>query len=185
MIRQLLNISTTPLKLSTNLQNSKASFEINVTKSQLEVKSNPIKVNIDSREMRASMGIYTPDMFREKTVQDSKQIVLDTIAQTVDDWQSIEETQGRSMIDICMRNSGSTTVELTQSWSPSQKPNISWTGGTLPQINFSPYRLDINWSIPLKPDVSVSQWNKVNIEYLGTKEDVMILGREAASKFKI
>lgn len=187
MIRQLLNISITPLKLNitSNVNQTPPPMEINTTKSQMEITSNPIKVNIDRRDMYASMGIYMPDMFRRKTEQDSKQIVMDTISQTVDDWQSIEETQGRSMIDICMRNSGSTTVELTQSWSPSQKPNISWTGGTPPQINFSPYRLDINWTVSPRPDVLVSQWNKVNIEYLGTKEDVMLLGRESASRFKI
>lgn len=201
MIRQLLNITATPLRLNIHsplgkyeITSPKASWEINRTKSELNVMSDPIKVKIDRRDMYASMGIYMPDKFRQKTEQESKQIVMETIGQLGDDWRSIGETQGATLVDICLRNSGWNPVELYQTWIPGERPNITWEGGTPTKVDFSQFKLDIQWMVPLKPnveyhkektDVSVSQWHKVNIEYMGTTADIMKFGNESAKKLNI
>lgn len=203
MVRQLLSINTSPSRLEINSSRAqlnitapKVSAEYNVTKSKLDVKQDRIKVNIDRRDMYASMGVYMPDMFRQKTESEAKQVVLETIAQIVDDWQSIGETQGATLLDICLRNSGWNPVELYQTYTPSSKPNITWSGGTPTKIDFSRFNLDIKWNMPENPkpnmeyrsgkvNISVSQYNKVNIEYNGTLADVMTLGMDATQKLNI
>lgn len=201
MVRPLLNISSTPLRLNISspsgqmeITSPKASWEANVTKSELTVMPDPIRIKIDRRDMYASMGIYMPDMFRQKTEQESRQAVMDTIGQTGDDWRSIGETQGATLVDICLRNSGWNPVELYQTWIPETGPNITWNGGTPTKVDFSPFKLDINWTVPSspnieyhykKPEVSVSQWNKVNIEYLGNAADVTKLDSESTNKLNI
>lgn len=201
MIRQLLNINTTPMKLSVkaplgnfDMESPKAEWEISTKKSEMTTKKDPIRIKIDRREMYASMGIYMPDNFRRKTEQESKQIVMDTIAEIGDDWRSIGETQGRTMVNICLKNSGWNPKELYQTWIPGVKPDITWEGGTPTRVDFSKYKLDINWKTHMRPDIkyhvgkkdiSVSQWNKINIEYIGTISDTTKFGLENAKKLNI
>ena len=200
-MRNLLNINSIPLRLSMrvplgryDITSPKASWEIDVTKSQMTVKSDPIKIRIDRREMYASMGIYMPDNFRRKTEQESKQVVMDTIAEIGEDWRSIGETQGRTLIDICLKNSGWNPKELYQTWIPGVKPNITWEGGTPTKVDFSKFDLDIKWQTHMRPnitynvgkkDISVSQWQKVNVEYTGTISDIIKIGTENARKLNI
>ena len=201
MVRQLININTAPLRLDINVKlgsydmtSPRASWDVNVTKSEMTVKKDPVKLKIDRRDMYASMGIYMPSDFAEKTVRENKQLVLDTIAEIGEDWRSVGETQGASLVDICLKNSGWNTVELHQTWIPGVKPNITWSGGTPSKVDFTQFKLDIKWQTHERPNVryekganqvSVSQWNKVNIEYTGTVSDVIKLGSESARKLNI
>jgi hypothetical protein len=201
MIRQLLSINTVPLKLSIDvplgsydMTSPKASWEIDVTKSEMTAKKDPIKIKIDRREMYASMGIYMPDNFRRKTEQESKQTVMDTIAEIGEDWRSIGETQGRTLVDICLKNSGWNPKEFYQTWIPGVKPDITWDGGTPTKVYFSKFKLDINWETHMRPeikynmgkkDISVSRWQRVNIKYNGEISDIMKFGLESMKKLNI
>jgi len=127
-----------------------------ISNNLLRINTVPMKLNIDRRDMYASMGLYMPDDFRQKTVSESKQIVLDAIGRTGEDWRSIGETQGATFADICLKNSGWYPVELTQNWIPNVKPNIT-----------------------------ISQWNKVNIEYIGNTLHDMKISSESSNKINI
>jgi len=200
MYRQLLNISSVPLRLNLNvpigqynMSSPKASWEVGVTKSEMKTKTDPVKFKTDRREMYASMGVYMPDNFRRKTESEAKNTVMETIAEIGEDWRSIGETQGAALIDICIRNA-SRPVELYQAWIPGVRPNIKWEGGTPAKTEFSKFKLDINWKINPRPnieyimgkkDISVSQWYKVNVDYIGTTSDIIKLGSESAGKLNI
>ena len=200
MYRQLLNISSVPLRLNLNvpigqynMSSPKASWEVGVTKSEMKTKTDPVKFKTDRREMYASMGVYMPDNFRRKTESEAKNTVMETIAEIGDDWRSIGETQGATLIDICIKNA-SRAVELYQAWIPSVRPNLKWEGGTPTKIDFSKFKLDINWKTNIRPnieyimgkrDISVSQWYKVNVNYIGTTSDIIKIGSESAGKLNI
>jgi len=185
MIRQLLSISTVPMRLELNVSSGqfnmsspKAELEISSTKSKLDINSDRIKIKIDGRDMRASMGLYTQDMFRKKTERDAKEVTLQAIGDIGEDWRTITESQGRAFIDVCMKNAGwRYDLPTTIGWLPNVKPDISWEGGGLSKISFSHHSLEIKWRTNERPaieyntgkkDIRVSQYNKVNIEYLGT-----------------
>jgi len=159
----------------------------------MTAKRDPIKIKIDRRDMYASMGVYMPDIFRRKTEGEAKNIVMDTIAEIGEDWRSIGETQGATLINICMRNAAR-PIDFVQTWIPGVKPDIKWEGGTPTKIEFSKFKLDINWNVNMRPniqyhkgksDISVEQWYKVNIEYTGTISDIIKLGSESAGKLNI
>ena len=202
MVRQLLSMNTTPLRLNMNvklgefdMKSPKASWEVRNKKPELKVQSDPIKVKIDRRETYASMGIYMPDLFRRKTEQESKQIALETIGEIGEDWRTITESQGRAFFDVCLKNARFyNTVELVQNWIPSVKPNITWEGGRPTRVSFTPHKIDVRWETHERPqirynkgknEVSVKQWHKVNVEYLGNTSDVIKLGTETAKKLNI
>jgi len=204
-MRQLLNINTAPLRLDINvplgrydITSPKASWDVNIKKAEMTVKKDPVRLKIDRREMYDSMGIYMPDNFRRKTEGEAKQLVMDTIAEIGDDWRAVGESPGNTIIvDIAMKNSLDRyhgPVELHSAWIPSVKPNITWDGGTPTKVDFSQFRMDINWSTHPRPNVqyhmgkkeiNVAQWQKVNIEYVGTTSDIIKLGSENARKLNI
>ena len=197
-MQQVLNINAVPIKLEYNstkpqlsIKFSKASCEINITNSEMQIKSHPIRLNINRREMYASMGIYMPEQFRQKTTQEAKQEVMTAIGEIGDDARTMAETQGGAFVSICQRKFGSNPVELETAYIPSVRPEITWEGGERPETYFTPYKVDIKWNIPVKPDieyipgkieVSVSQWNKVNITYVGTDDDVTVIGKNFEKK---
>lgn len=199
----LLNISSTPLKLEYNgtsgskgyynMKRNPASFDINIDRPEIKIESHPIKVHIDRREMFASMGVYMPEQFRRKTEDESKQIVLETIGEIGDDARAMVESQGAAFQSICLRKGGYNMVELESTHIPKVKPEITWSGGDKPDVSFTPFKMDINWNVPLAPDVeyhrgkvniAVSQWHKVNIAYNDTRgNDNKIVGKKL--NFKI
>ena len=201
-MRQLLSVSTTPIRLEYNgssgtrgqynMRSPHASLDINLSRPELKVNAHPIKIHIDRREMYASMGVYLPEQFRRKTEQEAKEAVMETIGQTGDDARAMALTQGAAFESICQRKGGFNPVELETAYLPSVKPEITWEGGEISDVSFSPFKMDINWVTHVFPDVeyktgridiSVSQWHKVNIAYTGTEDDVTVVGKKL--NFKI
>ena len=201
MIRQLLSINTVPTKLDLDwpigklemVEPARTSFEAKSAKSEIEITPDPIKFKKDSREMLASMNIYMPDLFRRKTEDEAKDIALQAIGDIGEDWRMITESQGAATKEIFKKNAGwKYTREFIHAFTP-VKPDITWEGGTPPKIAFSPYRLDIHWTI-IKPEmrfnmgqknIRVTQYGKVNVEYLGTFDDALTLGRESRQKLNM
>jgi hypothetical protein len=203
MVRQLISINTAPMRLNINvplgrfdITSPRASWDVNITKSELTVRNDPIKVRIDRRDMYASMGIYMPDDFARKTVDEGRQLMLETIGDIVEDWKVIGRSTSTNIVaDIAMKNSLDRhfgPIELQQIWIPGVRPNITWEGGSPTKVDFSPFRMDINWQTHVRPNIqyhkgnnniSVSQWNQVNIEYLGTAEDILKIGNESRAKW--
>jgi hypothetical protein len=181
-----------------DITSPRASWDVNITKSEMSVRNDPIKVRIDRRDMYASMGIYMPDNFRQKTESEGRQVVLETIGEIVDDWRTIGESQSTNIVaDIAVKNSLDRyfgTVELRDAWIPEVKPNITWEGGSSTKVDFTPFRMDISWQTNVRPniqyhrgsnEISVSQWNRVQIEYTGTAEDILKLGKENRARLNI
>lgn len=200
MRNNLLSINTMPLRLQMasplgeySMHWVKASMNRNVQKSELSVSHDPMKLNIDYSETSASLGYYNPTQMKDKIVSESKQAVSRVTGEICQDGDKMMKTQGKAYADICQRRFVRDPYNLQQVFIPA-KPTITWSGKGTTEVDFTPYRENIEWNVPLKPEVeyqvrkpeiSVSQWHKVDIAYNGTISDVTKIGLEGVRKLYI
>jgi len=198
-MRHLLSINTTPLRLQIatplgeySMRQQKSSMERSVKRSELSVTKDPMKMHADYTETSASLGFYNNKQRKDKIVSESKEAVLRKIGETCIDGDRMMKTQGRVYADICQRKFIK-EYNLVQVFIP-VAPTITWSGTGTVKVDFTPYSENIDWNIPLKPEVeyhvrkpeiSVSQWQKVDIAYNGTLSDVVKIGLEGARKLFI
>lgn len=198
--RQLIGISTVPLRLQIgtplgeySMRQPKASMERSVQKAEMNVETDSMKVNIDYAETSASLGYYNHTKSRQKIVSESKQSVMKVIGETCQNGDKMMKTQGKAYADICQNKFLRGEYRLEQTFVPA-RPTITWTGTGTTKVEFTPYRQNISWDVPIKPEVeyhrrnpeiSVAQWHKVDIAYNGTLSDVTKIGIEAAHKLSI
>ena len=199
-LRPLLSINTTPLRLQMasplgehSMRWLKASMERTVTKSELSVATDPMEIDINYDEVSASLGHLNPTQKKEKIVSESKQAVLKVIGEICQNGDRMMKTQGRAYADICQAKFLRDPYRLEQVFIPAA-PTIRWSGTGTTKVDFTPYSHEIKWNIPLKPeveyqvgkpDISVSQWHKVDIAYNGTLSDVVKIGLAGARKLYI
>ena len=202
-LRQLLSISTMPMQLQIHSRpgeynmrgviGSKSQMDRRVQKSELSVNRDPMKLHIDYSETSASLGFYSPTQRKDKIVSESKQKVLKVIGETCQNGDQMMKTQGKVYADICHRKFIGDPYTLVQGTIP-HPPKITWSGTGTVDVDFTPYRENINWAAPQKPEVeynvrkpevSVAQWHKVDIAYNGTLSDVLKIGIEGVRKLHI
>jgi hypothetical protein len=172
------------------IRQPKAELEITRNSSQMSVKTDPIKVRIDQTQSFESMNRYKPVRFSEKTAAEAKDVVMDTIAQIGDDSFAMVRSRGEAHVDICKRKMGEYALETITAFIP-VAPHISWEGGTPTKVDFTPFRMDYNWRVHPRPEVdyepgkfnlNVAQWNKVEIAYTGTYDDIISIGSHLRQK---
>ncbi|MCL2099533.1 MAG: DUF6470 family protein [Oscillospiraceae bacterium] len=195
-MRQLLQISQTPMRINYSYQRGrlsmrqhKAELDINVQRPNLRVTRDPIKLIVDQTESFESMNRYKPVRFSQKIAAEAKQIAMETTAQINDDARAMTLTRGAAHIDICKRKTGEHFVETIMDFIP-VAPRISWVGGVT-KVDFTPFSMDINWRVNPRPEINyepgkfnmnVAQWNKVDIAYTGTYDDLVTIGRHIRHK---
>ena len=196
-MRQLLQIRQMPIKLDysyplgrQSIRQPKAELEMSRQSSELSVSNDPIKLMIDQTQSFESMNRYKPVSFSNKTADEARDIVMQTIAQISDDAKAMTDSQGAAHVDICKRRMGEYALETITAYIP-VAPVINWQGGSPTKVDFTPFKLNIDWRVNLKPDISyepgkfdfkVAQWDKVEIAYTGTYDDIMSLGRHIRQK---
>jgi len=204
-VRQLLDIRPVNINLEYSyplgqykMHSPPAEITINRELPELSIKTDPIKVKIDYTDSNESLGIYSPVAFSEKSAQEGKQVMLEVTSQIGEDAKALTDAigtqaKGNVWADICKRKMNEGDVELECAWVP-RAPEISWEGGKSPEISFTPFKMDISWKVHLVPEIeyergksqfNVTQWNKVNIAYLGTDEDVRLIGTGKNLSFKV
>lgn len=151
----------------------KLSFSRN--KGGLQLTSDPIRLNVDSTEMRKSVGYQTTQDLNKSYAQDGIRIAYEATAQYVDEGNYLSDTPASQnpIPDIAM-NYFNRDIETMLAFIPSQAPNMSWDGGTL-NIQYTADKLNFDWEvshpqfefIPPKIELNVLQMPKVIIEYLG------------------
>ena len=180
----MLQIRQVPIKLEYNyplgeqsIRQPKADLSISRDQSELSVKNDPIRLKIDHTRSFESMNRYKPVRLALKTADEAKEIVMQTIAQINDDAKAMTDSRGEAHVDICKRKMGEYSYDTTTVYMP-VAPEISWEGGSPTKVDFTPFRLNIDWRVNLKPDISytpgkfnmrVAQWNKVEIAYMENK----------------
>ena len=164
----VLKITTTPIKLSMSSQKARLEShlpepELGIirTPSRLNMKSENIKVNIDTSAARDSLGFKTARSLNRDAAGFGKLASAEAKGVTIP-----EIVQNQMMAQ--------TKVTTGFEFLPAVGPDISWDPGSL-AIDYTPSRIEFDPQpdmqeavyVPGELNINVEQYPKVEIEYVG------------------
>ncbi len=178
-MQQLLSIKSVPIAIEFKVTNAQLNYqtknpfvEISRQTGGFEMKSEPIKVRIDSFEVRQSIGLKSNGTlvaeFGESGVSSAYEATAE-IAQNGNMYVNQMTTP-----QIAAQQS-SKTIETVLDFLPHSQPEMRWEGGTI-DVNFTKDKLDfqfdskdsINFNyVPASVRFEIKQLPSVEIEYLG------------------
>ena len=153
---------------------STVDLEISRDQGGLQIRSKPIKVNIDTFEARNSVS---PTAMRsiEQAAQRGQQKVYDTTATYARRGDLLLEAKiGEQLISQFAMESQQVNTDFAMKWLPTTGPDISWDGGEL-SIRYAMDKLNFDWRmdngnmefIPGNIEFTVTQQPDVIIKYIG------------------
>jgi len=181
-MKPLIEITTVPIQIEMKTTNAKleyargtAEMEVSRDKGGLQIKSRPIRVNIDTFEARNSI---TPTAFRsvEQKAQEGIQSAYKATATFAQQGELMMKTKlGEEVITKFSKDSllkGIKDVGLE--FLPSVGPEITWDPGEM-NIRYEMDKLNFDWKIgggsfeftPGDIELTVTQRPKVIIKYIG------------------
>lgn len=177
----LLRITSVPIKLEYNITkarlegtNGRPRKTMKTQRAKLDIKSRNIKVQLNTDEMRKSLGLLSnEDMIKDAAERGMKAADEATIRYVEEGNQLAKAYKGITPAQALARDNYH-IPETALRFLPSVGPEISWIPNSL-EMNYTPSRVDINWDnikrsmeyIPWNIKFNVLQYPKVNIEYLG------------------
>jgi hypothetical protein len=182
-MKPLLNIRSVPITIEHKTtraalrhQTTQPAVTVSRQRGVRDMQTTPAKVNIDSYETRASMGLKTAPRTIQESADAGKQAALDATREQVDKGNYIMDTHGRGdpIPDYAMSQSVK-VPDMLLTYMPSEKPQLSIEGGTI-SFNYTMDKLTFDWNTSSKPflefvppsiEFNVTQYNEVVIEYVG------------------
>lgn len=168
-----IEFKTTPAQLTRT--SATADLEISRERNGLQIKSRPIKLNIDTFESRSS---YMPtvkqsiDQMAEKSIN----IAYQATARFAQEGNMLLDiTTGADPLgDIIRSRSMGQSKDFTIGFVPNAPANISWTPGDM-QIRYEMDKLNFDWKTnqgdfeftPASIEFNIKQYPKVVIDYVG------------------
>ena len=180
-MEQLIEIKTVPIELEMKVNHARLDYkrstvdlEISRNQGGLQIRSKPIKVNIDTFEARNSVS---PTAMRsiEQAAQRGQQKVYDTTATYARLGDLLLEAKiGEQLISQFAMESQQVNTDFAMKWLPTTGPDISWDGGEL-NIRYEMDKLNFDWRmdkgnvefIPGNIEFTVTQQPDVIIKYIG------------------
>ena len=182
-MKPLIEITTVPIQIEMKTTNAKleyargtAEMEIHRDNGNLQIKSRPIKVNIDTFEARNSLS-PTLARYLEQSAQKGKQAAYEATATYAGQGQLLLNTQvGEELVtkfaSDAMMKDVKTNVGID--FLPDPGPEITWDPGDI-KIRYEMDKLAIDWKmgersfefIPGDIEFTVTQRPDVVIKYLG------------------
>lgn len=180
-MERLIEIKTVPIELEMKVNHARLDYkrstvdlEISRNKGGLQIRSKPIKVNIDTFEARNSVS---PTAMRsiEQAAQRGQQKVYDTTATYARRGDLLLEAKiGEQLISQFAMESQQVNTDFAMKWLPTTGPDISWDGGEL-NIRYEMDKLNFDWRmdqgnvefIPGNIEFTVTQQPDVIIKYIG------------------
>ena len=180
-MEQLIEIKTVPIELEMKVNHAQLDYkrstvdlEISRNQGGLQIRSKPIKVNIDTFEARNSVS---PTAMRsiEQAAQRGQQKVYDTTATYARRGDLLLEAKiGEQLISQFAMESQQVNTDFAMKWLPTTGPDISWDGGEL-NIRYEMDKLNFDWRmdqgnvefIPGNIEFTVTQQPDVIIKYIG------------------
>ena len=182
-MKPLIEITTVPIQIEMKTTNAKleyargtAEMEIHRDNGSLQIKSRPIKVNIDTFEARNSLS-PTLARYLEQSAQKGKQAAYQATATYARQGQLLLETQvGQELVtqfaEEAMMKDVKTNVGIK--FLPDPGPEITWDPGEM-NIRYEMDKLNFDWRInptkfefvPGDIEISVKQRPEVIIKYIG------------------
>jgi hypothetical protein len=182
-MKPLLNIRSIPITIehkttraALRYQTNPASFNVTRQRGVRDIQTTPAKINIDSYETRASMGLKTAPRAIQESAETGKQAALEATRAQTEKGNYIMDTHGKGdpIPDYAMSQTGQ-ALDMVLTFMPSVKPQMSMEGGTV-SFNYTMDKLTFDWNINSKPylefippsvEFNVTQYNEVIIEYVG------------------
>ena len=179
---QLLNITTIPINIEVNVtraelkQDSTAPMvHIDRQPGSMQIKAEPIKVQIDNTAARESLGYghKNIDTFAKDEAEKGIKVAYQAIANIVNEGDALASFEATPASIAASK--ASRTLETVMEFLPKESPDISWTGNTL-SINYQADTLSMDWEANMRPKMEfvpgsiefvVNQLPKVEIEYVG------------------
>ena len=181
-MKPLIEITTVPIQIEMKTTNAKleyargtAEMEVTRDKGGLQIKSRPIRVNIDTYEARNSI---TPTLARslEQNVQKGKQAAYTAGATFTQQGSLMMKTKwGEEVITQFSKDSLLEGVQdVGLQFLPSTGPEITWDPGEM-SIRYEMDKLNFDWKIgggsfeftPGDIELTVTQRPEVIIKYVG------------------
>ena len=180
-MERLIEIKTVPIELEMKVNHARLDYkrstvdlEISRDQGGLQIRSKPIKVNIDTFEARNSVS---PTAMRsiEQAAQRGQQKVYDTTATYARRGDLLLEAKiGEQLISQFAMESQQVNTDFAMKWLPTTGPDISWDGGEL-SIRYTMDKLNFDWRmdngnvefIPGNIEFTVTQQPDVIIKYIG------------------
>ena len=180
-MERLIEIKTVPIELEMKVNHARLDYkrstvdlEISRNQGGLQIRSKPIKVNIDTFEARNSVS---PTAMRsiEQAAQRGQQKVYDTTATYARRGDLLLEAKiGEQLISQFAMESQQVNTDFAMKWLPTTGPDISWDGGEL-NIRYEMDKLNFDWRmdngnvefIPGNIEFTVTQQPDVIIQYIG------------------
>lgn len=180
-MERLIEIKTVPIELEmkvnyARLDYKRSTVDLEISRNQggLQIRSKPIKVNIDTFEARNSVS-PTATRSIEQAAQRGQQKVYDTTATYARRGDLLLEAKiGEQLISQFAMESQQVNTDFAMKWLPTTGPDISWDGGEL-NIRYEMDKLNFDWRmdngnvefIPGNIEFTVTQQPDVIIKYIG------------------
>ena len=179
----VLKITTTPIKLSMSSQKARLEShlpepEVGIirTPSRLDMKSETIKVNMDTSAARDSLGFKTARSLNRDAAVFGKQAAADATGRYAQMGNQMMQIQKGVTIPEIVQNQMMAQTKVTTGFEflPAVGPDISWDPGSL-AIDYTPSRIEFDPQpdmqeavyVPGELNINVEQYPKVEIEYVG------------------
>lgn len=180
-MERLIEIKTVPIELEMkvnhaqlNYQRSTVDLEISRNQGGLQIRSKPIKVNIDTFEARNSVS---PTAMRsiEQAAQRGQQKVYDTTATYARRGDLLLKAKiGQQLISQFAMESQQVNTDFAMKWLPTTGPEITWDDAEI-NIRYEMDKLNFDWRmdngnvefIPGNIEFTVTQQPDVVIKYIG------------------
>ena len=181
-MKPLIEITTVPIQIEMKTTNAKleyargtAEMEVSRDKGGLQIKSRPIRVNIDTFEARNSI---TPTAVRsiEQAAQKGRQAAYTATATIAQQGKLMMETKlGEEVITKFAKDAYKENIrDVSLDFLPSVSPEITWDVGEM-NIRYEMDKLNFDWKIgggsfeftPGDIEFTVTQRPEVLIKYVG------------------
>lgn len=179
---QLLRITTTPIEYKLQLENAAlrvtehtpAKLDPKTPPGKLSIKSENIKVQIDTTRARDSLGLKTPTAAAMEQGDRGMRAAQEATAQYAAIGNQLAQIQHGADIPSVFAQLMNKQPVTAMVFLPSQGPDISWKPNSL-EIKYEPAAVHSEWQaakftmeyVPSKYKMNIIQYPKVNIEYVG------------------
>lgn len=178
----LIEIQTVPIEIRMKVTDAKleyargsAQMEISRDKGGLQIRSQPIRVNIDTFEARSSVVPTTAQLIRKNAQAGTQASYQATAVLSREGRMMMEAKIGENVIaQLARETTLPDPAQLNIQFLPNAPADISWTGGEL-DIQFEMDKLNFDWRmeqmeftfVPGDIEFTVTQRPDVIVKYVG------------------
>lgn len=180
---QLIKIHHTPIKYQFHIEKARLELtpadapqvKLDKTPMQTRLHTRNIQVQLDTTEMRKSMGLKNTSVMLYEQAQRGQQLADSATARMASEGTELSHIeQGVSITELLARKLFEQPSSIT-TFMPSVGPEIDWIPNEI-QTEFTPDQVHTDWEInknvlsyiPGKFELIIEQYPSVNIEYLGS-----------------